>query len=249
MICPHCGHKNPEERKYCRGCAKMLALPPAAAEPAPLTDEQRADSTPVDLPAIKNLDPFADDASFEPSSAPAVSPKVIAIAAVLIAVIAGAVFSFMHKSARDQDAQAAQAQSTVNNVAYHPIVESPENHEHLLAALHLIVAQQEARLADDPDDLNVCAVNVLGNDELGGHVRESHYIIGQQCQPLTADGRAIRDGFTVTATPKIEGNPTGAPAYCVDQTKIIRRYADADKVNDATGVQHLTCPLDGEVVE
>jgi len=118
-----------------------------------------------------------------------------------------------------------------------------------MAALRLIVAQQEARLADDPDDLNVCAVNVFGDDELGRHVRESHYMIDQQCQPLTAEGRAIRDGFTVTATPKSDGNPAGAPTYCVDQTRIIRRYADANEANDATRVQHLTCPLDGQPTE
>ena len=247
MICPHCGHKNAEGRKYCRGCAKALVSEPVVAKPTP-TDDQSADSTPDDLPPLKILDPFADDTSSAPSSRPGVSKKLIAIPAVLAVVISGIVFWFMHKTNHDQDAS-AQAQSSINNVAYHPIAESPENRKHLMTALQLIVARQEARLADDPDDLNVCAVNVFGNDELGGHIRESHYMIDQQCQPRTADGRAIRTGFTVTATPKSEGNPAGAPTYCVDQTKIIRRYADANEVSDATSVQHLTCPLDGEAVE
>jgi hypothetical protein len=248
MICPHCGHENTEGRKYCRGCAKALASEPAAAKSTPPTHDQPAHSTVDDPPAIKILDPFADDTSSAPSPTPVVRKKVIAIAAVLV-VIGGLVFWFLHKRDRDQDAQAAQAESTLNSVAYHPIVESPANREHLMAALRLIVAQQEARAADDPDDLNVCAVNVFGDDELGRHVRESHYIIDQQCQPRTAEGRAIRNGFTVTATPKSEGNPAGAPSYCVDQTKIIRRYADANEVNDATSVQHLTCPQDGQPTE
>ena len=118
-----------------------------------------------------------------------------------------------------------------------------------MAALRMIVAQQEARLADDPDDLNLCAVKLLGNDELGQHVRASRYIIDQECQPRTDDGRAIRNGFTVTATPKLEDNPAGTPTYCVDQTKIIRRYTDSNTVNNATSVQHLTCPLDGQPVQ
>jgi len=249
MICPHCDHDNAEGRKYCRFCAKALASEPAAAQPAPLTDDQLADSTPADPLPIKNLDPFAEDSSSAPSPGLSGSQKIIAIAAVLVVVIGAVAFWFMHKSNRDLSTQAESAQNLVNSVAYHPIVESPENREHLMAALHLIVAQQEARLADDPDDLNVCAVNVFGGDELGGHVRESHYLIDQQCQPLTAEGKAIRNGFTVTATPKIEGNPAGAPAYCVDQTKIIRRYADAGALSDATGGQHLICPLDGQPVQ
>jgi len=250
MTCPHCGHENDEGRKYCRFCAKALASEPAPAKPAPPAGDQPADSTPADLPAIRNLDPFADeDSSPAPSSGSSVNKKVIAIAAVLIVAIGAVVFWFMHKSERDREAQAAQEQSALNNVAYHPDAESPQNREHLLAALRLIVTQQEARLADDPDDLNVCAVNLFGNDELGGHVRESHYLIDQQCQPRNAEGNAIRNGFTVTATPKIEGNPAGAPAYCVDQTKITRRYTDVSAVTDATSTQHLTCPLDGKPVE
>jgi hypothetical protein len=252
MICPHCGHENAEGRKYCRGCAKALASEPVAAKSTPPTHDQPAhstvaDSTVVDPPAIKILDPFAEDSSPAPPSA--VSKQVIVIAALLAIVIGGVVFWFMHKRDRDREAQAAQAESALNNVAYHPIAESPENRQHLLAALRLIVAQQEARAADDPDDLNVCAVNLFGNDELGRHVRESHYIIDQQCQPRTAEGRAIRNGFTVTATPKSEDNPAGAPTYCVDQTKVIRRYTEANEVNDATSVQHLTCPLDGQPTE
>jgi hypothetical protein len=227
----------------------MLASVPAAAKPTLPTDDQPVDSTLDDLSAIKILDPFAEDSSPRPSSAPVVSKKLIAIAAVLVLVIGGVAFWLVHQRNRDRDAQAALAQSALNSVAYHPDAESLQNREHLLAALRLIVAQQEARLAEDPDDLNVCAVNVFGDDELGRHVRESHYIIDQQCQPRTADGRAIRDGFTVTAMPKSEGNPAGAPSYCVDQTKIIRRYADANEVNDATRVQHLTCPLDGQPTE
>ena len=33
MVCPHCGHQNEDGRKYCRGCAKPLAVAPLAAEP------------------------------------------------------------------------------------------------------------------------------------------------------------------------------------------------------------------------
>jgi len=246
MLCPHCDHENAEGRKYCRFCAKALAPEPAAAKATPPAHEPPAEPTVDEPPAIKILDPFADDSSPIPSSNPVLSKKVIAIAAVLMVVAGGLVFWFMHRNGHGQD---AQSESPVTGVAYHPDAESPQNRGHLLAALRLIVAHQEARLADDPDDLNICAVNVSGDDELGGHVRESHYIIDQQCQPRTADGRAIRDGFTVTAMPKSEGNPAGAPGYCVDQTKIIRRYADAGAVYDATRVQHLACPLDGQPTE
>lgn len=253
MICPHCGHENTEGRKYCRGCAKPLASQPAAAKSTPPAHDRPVDSTVDDLPAIKILDPFAEDSSPATSSAPAVSKKIvsrkiIAVAAALV-VIGGLALWFVHKRNRDRDAEAALAQSALNSVAYHPDAESPQNREHLLAALRLIVAQQEARLAEDPDDLNVCSVNVFGDDDLGQHVRESHYIIDQQCQPRTAEGIALRNGFTVTATPKSEGNPVGAPTYCVDQTKVIRRYTQPNEVNDATSVQHLTCPLDGKPTE
>lgn len=240
MNCPHCGFENQEGRRYCRGCAKPLASEPAAAQsPEPVSDH--AESVPVNSSSV---DSFATNPS-APSS-PALNKKVIAAAPVLVVVVAGLAFWFTHKSGHDQD---ARSESPLNNVAYHPDAASLKNREHLMAALRLIVALQEARLAEDPDDLNVCGVNVFGNDDLGEHVRQSHYIIDQQCQPRTPDGRAIRTGFTVTAMPKSEGNPTDAPAYCVDQTKIIRRYADLNEVHNATSVQHLTCPLDGQPLE
>jgi hypothetical protein len=261
MNCPHCGFENPEGRKYCRGCAKALAAPPAAApveaEPvdqlaAPVSIESSSvDSTSLTLPSIAHAsreESHAAESVYAPATS-GISRNLIAIAAVLVVVIAAAAFWFLHKSSHDQDAQAAAAQNAANSVAYHPDAASLKNREHALAAMRLIVAQQEARLADDPDDLDVCAVNTFGNDELGQHARESHYIIDQQCQPRTADGRAIRNGFTVTATPKIEDNPSGAPTYCVDQTKIVRRYADSNEVNNATSIQHLTCPLDGQPVQ
>jgi hypothetical protein len=255
MICPHCGHENAEGRKYCRGCAKALASEPTAAKSVPPIPAQPVDSSSV--PSSVNsspIDPFTADSSFADSSfekpvGPAISKKVIAIAAGLVVVIAGLVFWFTHKSDHGTNVQAEQAQDPINTVAYHPDPASLKNREYLMAALHLIVAQQEARLADDPDDLNVCAVNIFGDDDLGRHVRQSHYIIDQQCQPRTADGIALRNGFTVTAVPKSDSNPADAPSYCVDQTKIIRRYADAHEVNNATNVQHLTCPIDGQPVE
>jgi hypothetical protein len=243
MNCPHCGFANQEGRRYCRGCSKPLASEPAASKsPEPIPDQ--ADPTPVNPPSV---DSFATNAS-APSS-PALNKKVIAIAAVLVVVLAALVFWFTHKSDLDQDAQSRTTQSPVNSVAYRPDAASLKSREHLMAALRLIVAQQEARLAEDPDDLNVCGVNVFGNDDLGEHVRQSHYIIDQQCQPRTPDGRAIRTGFTVTAIPKSDSNPADAPTYCVDQTKIIRGYADLNEVHNATSVQHLTCPLDGQPVE
>jgi hypothetical protein len=259
MNCPHCGFENQEGRKYCRGCAKALAAPPAAAHAEPESLDQLADSPSVDDQSLDSSSAHSP-AEYAPSeeshpvvlphaAASGISRNLIAIVAVLVIAIAGAAFWFMHKGDRAQDAQATTAQNPVASVAYHPDAASLKNREHVMAALRLIVAQQEARLADDPDDLDVCAVNTFGNDELGQHARESHYIIDQQCQPQTLDGRAIRNGFTVTATPKIEDNPADAPTYCVDQTKIIRRYADSNEVNNATSVQHLTCPLDGKPVQ
>ena len=262
MICPHCGFENQDGRKYCRGCAKSLAAPTALADVAPTHDQMvdspsgdptPVDSNPIDHAAVNAANPHSlsvDPHSAGPSASPSgVNKKVIAIAAVLVVAIGGGVFWFMQKSDHAKDAGSGQAQSPLSSVAYHPDAASVKNREHVMAALRLIVAQQEARLADDPDDLDVCAVNTFSDNELGQHARESHYIIDQQCQPRTADGRAIRNGFTVTATPKLENNPADAPAYCVDQTKIIRRYADSSEVTNATSGQHLVCPVDGQPVQ
>jgi hypothetical protein len=260
MNCPHCGFENQEGRKYCRGCAKALAAPPAAASSEAESSDQLADAPSVDASTVDSSSVHSSSAhapseeSHAPalSSAPAtsgISRNLIAVVATLVLILAGGAFWFMHKSGHDQDTQTAQAQSPVANAAHHPDAASLKTREHVLAGLRLIVTQQEARLADDPDDLNVCAVNVFGSDDLGSLVRESHYIFDQQCQPQTADGRAIRNGFTVTATPKVEDNPSDAPTYCVDQTKIIRFYADSNEVNNATSVQHLTCPADGKPIQ
>ncbi len=273
MNCPHCGFLNQEGRKYCRGCAKALAAPPAItpSEPAPADaqlDESAVQASAVDSSSVQSSSvqsssaqpPIADrptERSFESNSSSASAPAsgisrnviVIAIAAVLVIAIAGGAFWFLHKGGNDTSAQAAPAQTPVANAAYHPDAAAQKTHEEVLAALRLIVARQEARLAEDPDDFNVCAVNVFGNDDVGTHARESHYIFDQQCEPLTADGRAIRKGFTITATPKVEDNPADAPTYCVDQTRIIRRYTDSSEVNNATSVQHLTCPLDGQPLQ
>lgn len=264
MICPTCGFQNQEGRKYCRSCAKALAAPPAAQSEPELSEpesfEQLAESTPIEAPAVDSsydalLADLPTERSFEPisssssASGPGISRNVIAIAAVLVVVIGGAAFWFLHKGGDDAGAQTAQTQNPVANAAHQPDPAAQKTREQVVSALRLIVAQQEARLADDPDDLNVCAVNVFGNDDLGRHVRDSHYIYDQQCQPQTSDGRAIRNGFTITATPKVEDNSADAPTYCVDQTKIIRRYADSSAVNNATSVQHLTCPLDGQPLQ
>jgi zinc-ribbon domain len=262
MICPHCGFENQDGRKYCRACAKSLSAPTAAASVVPTHDQMdelpSGDPTPVDSNPIDQLAEHApgtdslraDFHSEGPAaSSSGVNKKVIAIAAVLVVAIAGGAFWFLQKGDHSKDPDSGQTQGPVSSVAYHPDAASVKNREHLMAALRLIVAQQEARLADDPDDLDVCAVNTFSDNELGQHARESHYIIDQQCQPRTADGRAIRNGFTVTATPKVEGNPADAPTYCVDQTKIIRRYADSSEVTNATSVQHLTCPVDGQPVQ
>jgi hypothetical protein len=260
MICPHCGFQNQEGRKYCRSCAKALAAPPAPAPSDPDSVDQLANPISPDTASVDSSPVHSSSAELSseeshaatlsrPSSASGISRNVIVIATVLVIAIAGAAFWFMHKSGHDADAQAAPVQNTVANAARQPDAASQKTREQVIAALRLIVAQQEARLADDPDDLNVCAVNVFGNDDLGQRVRNSHYIFDQQCEPLTADGKAIRKGFTVTATPKVEDNPADAPTYCVDQTKIIRRYADSGEVNNATSVQHLTCPLDGQPLQ
>lgn len=261
MNCPHCGFENQEGRKYCRGCAKALAAPPAATSIEPESVDELGESPSVDASVDSSSvhSALADpptERSFEPDSvstpdptSSGISRNLIAIAAVLVVVIGGGALWFLHKSGHDQDAQAAQAKNAAASPAHQPDAASQQTREEVMAALRLIVAQQEARLADDPDDLNVCAVNVFGKDDLGQHARESHYIYAQQCQPQTPDGRAIRSGFTVTATPKLEGNPTDAPVYCVDQTKIIRRYDDSSEVNNATLVQHLTCPLDGQPLQ
>lgn len=244
MICPHCGFENQDGRRYCRGCAKGLASEPATAKPDTPNSAPPPESAPLQS---SGLDPLANDSQITLPAA--VNKKIIAVSAALVVVLAGLVFWFAHKGDREQEEQSAGSQSTINSVAYHPDAASLKNREHVITALRLIVAQQEARLADDPDDLNVCGVNVFGNDDLGEHVRQSHYIFDQQCQPRTSDGRAIRTGFTVAAMPKSEGNSGDAPSYCVDQTKIIRRYADPNEVHNATSVQHLTCPPDGQPVE
>jgi Domain of unknown function (DUF4190)/zinc-ribbon domain len=41
VLCPHCGHENPEGRRYCRGCAKPLKPEAAVEKPAALPNPQQ----------------------------------------------------------------------------------------------------------------------------------------------------------------------------------------------------------------
>jgi hypothetical protein len=160
-------------------------------------------------------------------------------------------FEANHNLDRNRYVRAALVERILNGDPNHPSAAvMAKNGENLMDALHLIQARQETYQAEHSGNY-ACALNYLEppgrDDELTAHVRNSHYALQLVCRRLNSDGRA--DQYAVSAVPRSGSNPPNAPIYCLDETKVIRRYTDANEVNGAVLYQHQPCPEDGQPAE
>ena len=139
----------------------------------------------------------------------------------------------------------------VNGDPDHPLAAViAKNGENLMEARHLTEARQDA-YRDEHGGNNACDLNYLEplgrDDELTGHVRNSHYAVKLICTGADDQGRAAH--YAVTAYPRTESNPPNAPIYCLDESKIIRRYSNENDLNAVVSYQRLSCPEDGQPVQ
>ncbi len=84
MVCPHCAYQNDDGRKYCRGCAKLLAAAPLAADPPRVA----ASTTPVAEPSRIAAPPIA--AAVSQTTPPEPTLNKMALASLILSI-----FSFI----------------------------------------------------------------------------------------------------------------------------------------------------------
>jgi large-conductance mechanosensitive channel len=122
-------------------------------------------------------------------------------------------------------------------------------------ALRLIHADESDYLAAHPDEGYACAmyqfIGPVTTNEVNMHIATSHYEVKiDQCRG--ADMQHVDDRvYAAVAIPRSDSNPPDAPAYCVDQTGVVRRYAPG-MINDLHRVilfEHKSCLESGEPVE
>lgn len=128
--------------------------------------------------------------------------------------------------------------------------------QNAVEALRLIHADESDYLAADPDEGYACGLYQLNapatTNELNMHIASAHYEVKiEQCRG--ADVQHINDRvYAAVAIPRSDRNPADAPAYCVDQSGIVRRYAPS-MVNDLNRVilfEHkASCLESGEPVQ
>ena len=167
----------------------------------------------------------------------------------VIAVCLG--YELNQKLDHDPYVRAALTERMLNGNPDHPSAAvMAKNGPNLMDALHLIIARQEDYRTEH-DGNYACHINYLEQlgqeDELADHVRNSHYSVQVICTGADDQGRAGH--YAVTGFPRTESNPPNSPYYCVDETKIIRRYSDAEGVSAVLAYQRHSCPEDGEPVE
>ncbi len=149
---------------------------------------------------------------------------------------------------RDPYVRAALIQRIKYGDPDHPSASAfAQRHLEVIDALHLIEAAQETYRSAHPDgyacDLNELT-NFIANEELNLHVRQSHYDIKVLCR------RGDADGYVATAFGQDTVNPAESSIYCLDQTRVIRRYRSDyyGEILAKTFYHPGSCPTDGEAV-
>ena len=133
-----------------------------------------------------------------------------------------------------------------NGDPYHPSAAAIAQHRHnVVDVLRLIELDQDEYRTQHSEGY-ACNLNDLSSDDkLALEIRDSHYEVRLLCRRVN-DG-----GYVAYAVPRSDTNPPDSPLYCLDQTKIIRRYAPAhaNDITIRTFYQHEPCPPDSENVE
>lgn len=127
-----------------------------------------------------------------------------------------------------------------------------QQQENALAALRLIEGRQETFRDEHPQgNAYACQINELTpgfrDDEVWVRIRAANYAVNVTCRMKVANGIAVAEGWQATAYPRAES--TREPAYCMDETKIIRRYDNESALGTMTPYAAQPCPENGQPVE
>ena len=173
-----------------------------------------------------------------------------AVVAVMFLALIPVWHEMNHDLDRDQYVRAALVERFLSGDPSHPSAAAlVQRHKDLIDALHLVRARQDSYRESHPEGY-ACSMNDLGSlgedQELSLHLRESNYDFQALCRRVTDDG------YVITAVPRNDSNPPDSPMYCLDQTKVIRKYYSLEQAREVTSTtfyQHESCPQDGETVE
>jgi hypothetical protein len=157
-----------------------------------------------------------------------------------------------HELDRDPYVRAALTERMLHGDPDHPSAAvMAQNVPNLMDSFHLIVAHQEEYRTKNNGNY-ACHLAYLEpesrDDELAVHIRNSHYGFRVECRgPLNDSGNVYQ--YTAVAYPITDANPPNPARYCMDQTKVIRRYSDEKSLETAMQSGPQPCPSDGEPVE
>ncbi len=153
----------------------------------------------------------------------------------------------------DQYFRVALLERIINGDPNHPSgSQASGQQQNALAALRLIEGRQETFQADHPQgNAYACHINELTpgfrDDEVWVRIRAANYAVNVTCRMKVHDGLAVAEGWQATAYPRAEGERE--PAYCMDETKIIRRYDNESALGTMTPYAAQPCPDSGQPVE
>ena len=278
MICPHCGHQNLEQRRFCRNCAKPLTAPassppvasspsPAAAPPTPTLNRMAVAS--FGLSFLAFLLPFGiasvvmghlsrsqiQKSEGRQTGMPvAFAGLVISYLQIAVMVLLGmGLISFWRSlnRAMDRDPYARAAIVEQLKLGGRPNASMVERQrQHAVDALRLIHASEMDYIAAHPDEGFACDLTKLGWDPASGNELNLH-MISSRYEIKIYQCRGMNDQrYAVVAIPESRYNPPNSPVYCVDQTGVVRR-TDPDFVSDIVRVlitERRSCPESGEPV-
>ena len=173
----------------------------------------------------------------------------LAVMGVLFVVLICVGYQTNQNLNRNPDVRAALVERMISGDPNHPSAAmTAGSGENLMDALRLIEARQETYRTEHSGNY-ACSLNYLEpdsrDDELSVHVRNSYYSVKVICTGADEQGNAGH--YAATAYPRSEGS--SGPVYCLDEKKIIRRYSDANALNEVASYHSLNCPEDGEAVE
>jgi uncharacterized protein DUF4190 len=153
----------------------------------------------------------------------------------------------------DQYFRAALLERIMNGDPNHPSgSQASQQPENALAALRLIEGRQESFHLEHPQgNAYGCHINELTpgdrDDEVWIRIRAANYSVQVTCRMKVSNGVAWADGWQAMAYPRAIG--TSEPIYCLDETKVIRRYMDQNALGTLTPYAAQSCPENGIPVE
>jgi hypothetical protein len=169
---------------------------------------------------------------------------------LLLAMGLGSTWHRMNENLdRYPDSRAALAEQFAK-VRHPSAADAARHRQDAIDALRLISASEKEFFAAHLEREYSCDFYPMGWDatrdnELNLHIAFSRYAI-----KIYYCGAGDNPTFSAVAIPASDSNPPDAPAYCVDQTGVLRRFSTG-QINEMNFAlrDRQSCPQSGEVVE